>query len=222
MVRREEGTRMGDSDLDGGVDPQDLSVAIEEYKALWTYYHRTLDERRNLVEWYFKIAALPAAIVAFGVVAGRQTVLPPIPYPVVAAILLVIFLVGLSLSITHAKECGNAANYERAMNQLRKFFRNHRPILQRAIIIGELRSPGTHLTSIKALRGLTLAWVNAAIGTASLALFLLQHLGTSTCFVLWLVVVYFTLVALHFWIFQAILAGYKKSIDEKLAEIGEP
>lgn len=213
---------MGDCDRNNGIDPQDLEIAIEEYKALWSYYHRTLDERRNLVEWYFKIAALPAAIVAFVVIVGGEGSLGEIPHAIVACILLVIFFVGLSLSVTHAKESGNAANYERAMNQLREFFRNHRPVLQRAMIIGELRSPGTHVTSIKALRGLTLAWVNAAIGAASLALLLVEKVGASTCFVLWLVVAYLGLVAVHFWIFQTILAGYKRSIDERLKKIGRP
>jgi|GEM_PF-6480384 len=38
-------------------------IMMEEYKLLWTYYITTLNERKNLFDYYFKAVTIPAGVI---------------------------------------------------------------------------------------------------------------------------------------------------------------
>ncbi len=114
------------------------SFIIEEYKHLWTYYLRLLDERNNLLNWYFKIVGLPLGLVGYFLVQKNgQFTLPP---EVGSIVLTIIFLVGLSLYGTYAKESSNASKYHKAMISIRKFVNENIDGIEGAVVIDELKN----------------------------------------------------------------------------------
>lgn len=114
------------------------SIIIEEYKHLWSYYHRLLDERNNLLNWYFKIVGLPLGLVGYFLVQknGQVTLSPEIG----SLILILIFFVGLSLFGTYAKESSNAEKYHKAMVSIRKYINMNIEDFDGVIVIDELRN----------------------------------------------------------------------------------
>ena len=111
---------------------------IEEYKHLWTYYHRLLDERNNLLNWYFKIVGLPVGLVGYFLVQKNvQATLSP---EMGSIILALIFLVGLALYGTYAKESSNADKYHKAMVSIRKFVNTNIEGIDGAVVIDQLRN----------------------------------------------------------------------------------
>src|SRR6266851_5746631 len=72
---------------------------IEEYKALWDYYKRTVDERHKLLDYYYKIVPVPAALIAtlatLDVSKITSLIAPDRALQTAAAALTVIFLVGI-------------------------------------------------------------------------------------------------------------------------------
>jgi len=151
--------------------PTSIDVVLEEYRQMWSYYHRTLDERKNLLDWYFKTVELPAVAVGFSV--AKDTGALALPNNVGGTILSVVFLIGVTIHGTYAKESANAAKYQTSMKAIRAFVKLKYPELCTAIVIDEQRetkSGGHRLGSIRAWRGFMIGFANAAIGTASLVL----------------------------------------------------
>ena len=82
-----------------------------------------------------------------------------------------VFLVGISLYITYAKESGNAAKYQRAMKDARDYFRAAYPSIDASITIDKYRKKRAFFSisgSIKFWRGSVIAIMNSAIGSSSL------------------------------------------------------
>ena len=147
-----------------------VEVALAEYKALWEYYHQLLGEWSRLIDRYFKVVTLPSAAIAFLLTrqeSGRWAV---VPVDILIALLSLVFLIGMALYVTYAKECGNANYYERAMARIRTSLRDKGP-LKDVLILNDLRNRRTAWTfgGIKFWRGATLALLNSAVGTAALA-----------------------------------------------------
>lgn len=135
-------------------------IVLEEYRQLWAYYHRTLDERKNLFDWYFKIVGLPVAAIVLLLRFGGEGI--KVIEDVSTYLLGVIGLTGVSLYATYACESANATRYEQALARIRSFWTSDAPELKRVIVIDELRSNGGSRVSIKALRGVSLAIINSA------------------------------------------------------------
>ena len=187
---------------------KDVECAIDEYKLLWSYYQKILDERKNLFDWYFKVVTLPATVV--GYIASGAPGSPDIPVQVIASLLFIIFLVGLTLYITYAKESSNAGKYECAMKSLRSFFRKKMPTLDEVIVIDDLRAKKSTLKgfgSIKAWRGASIGIINSAIGVISISL-----LCTKFSLRFW-AISYLVLLLSHVILYSVMFSIYEKASE---------
>ncbi len=157
-------------------DVKPLEVAVEEYRHLWAYYHRTLDERKNLLDWYFKVVELPAAAIGYLVANGNGSV--SVDPQTGAGVLGVVGLIGIAIYGTYAKESANAGKYQASMARIREFFRRSNQELDLVLTIDRERAVNpnrSRLGSIRAWRGAMVALANSLVGTASLALALHWH-----------------------------------------------
>lgn len=208
-------------------DPE-VQVALEEYRAIWSYYQKTLDERGNLLNWHFKVTALPAAFLGFLAALNERLDSPNLP-PILGMALLTIFVTGFWLAWVHAKESANAGNYERALLWIRRFLCKQRPVLCSAVVMQWYRpAPGARIWSIKGLRTSCLVFINAAVGTGALALLIYPTL-TSTltwdwkailAFIgIWAMLVGMQLVVVH-WTLISARALAKKREKELACQLG--
>jgi hypothetical protein len=150
------------------MDPsKQAELALAEYRALWDYYHRLFGEWTTLTDRYFKVVTLPGAAVAFLLIRDST----PIPRDLLVALLGLVFLIGVGLHVTYAKECGNANFYEACLERLRARLKDLAGLAEIGSL-NEFRSRRTGLTfgGIKVWRGATIALLNSGVGTAALAL----------------------------------------------------
>jgi hypothetical protein len=144
---------------------------IEEYKALWDYYKRTLDERHKLLDYYYKTVPIPAALIAILTTSRIDTTNTFIAgdrvLQIASASFAVIFLVGIVTFTTYVKEGANARRYEAALNKIRERFRNKDSSIKNDLIIGDLRALPVRLGRIATWRGLIFVVLNSAIGVAA-------------------------------------------------------
>ena len=178
---------------------------IEEYKHLWSYYHKLLDERKNLLEWYFKVVTLPLGLIGFFVsTKNDQISLTP---EIGASILAVIYFVGLSLFGAYSKESSNANKYHMAMVSLRNHINVKFPNMKGAIVIDELRNVNGkpfNMGSTAFWRISPLTLINSAVAMTSLKLFIIE---TS---ILTLSFVFIASVVLHYFLYQLLYATHRK------------
>jgi len=150
----------------------DEKFLIEEYKALWDYYKRTLDERHKLLDYYYKTVPIPAALVAILATSRIDTLIKlnageGVLQQIASAAFAVIFLVGIVTYTTYVKESANAIRYETALNKIRERFRNKYSSIKDDLIIGDLRSVPIRLGRTPTWRGLILVVLNSAVGVAA-------------------------------------------------------
>lgn len=104
-------------------------IVIEEYKAIWSYYQKSIDERSNLFSWYFKIVTFPAVLIGIATILKSEIGIEITAYAI-SGMLFVIYLTGLSLHITYAMQSSNAKKMELTLIQLRSYFRKIEPELK--------------------------------------------------------------------------------------------
>jgi hypothetical protein len=121
-----------------------IEFATEEYKVLWDYVKRTLEEREITLNYYFRTVTIPsAALAAFTFLkvrqqSGTETLIFNVNPPTVAAALLVISLVGIACLLKYHLEAVNARAYFLAINEIRKFFRKEYPQIDGYLIIDKV------------------------------------------------------------------------------------
>jgi hypothetical protein len=83
---------------------------IDEYKALWDYYKRTLDERHSMVAYYFKLVAAPAGIISaiLTLPISREASHWPEVTRILSSIMVVLFIAGFVVYTTCVKEGVNS------------------------------------------------------------------------------------------------------------------
>lgn len=144
---------------------------IEEYKALWDYYKKTLDERKKLFDWYLLIITLPSSAIAYLIFNQEKKIV--VPDGVSAILLLLIYLIGLSLFITYTHESRNANHYLNAINKIRNHVRKHDKKTNGLLIIDLSRRKNSHffgLDIIKLSRSFVFILINSAAFSSSLML----------------------------------------------------
>jgi hypothetical protein len=179
-----------------------IQIAIEEYKAIWSYYQKSIDERFNLFSWYFKVVTLPAAVLGFITIIKPEINSEVIDYAVFG-ILTVIFLTGISLHITYAKQCRNASKLESSLRQLRAFFRTTEPTLESVLIFDKLRQgEGFNIfKSVKFWRGMVFSIINSAVFSGAIAILLYPYY--------WLIILSYLLsLILHIMLYRLCFKTY--------------
>jgi hypothetical protein len=155
-------------------------VALAVYKTMWEYYVQTIRNRARLLDWYFKIVALPAAAVA--IVAASEAI--EFPRGAVASLLLAIYVAGVAMVGAYAKMSRNSYPYYDQAQEMYGFLVETFPELEgvgslfdkrgdRGELIGGLR-----LGSINAWRIASVVALNSAIGGAAVGLPTHEELGS--------------------------------------------
>jgi len=109
------------SDQDDISSETRLDIAFREYQRLQDYYKRTLDERKNLFEYYFKTVTVSASVFSvLGLLSDRLEV----PLYIFGIVLLVIGSSGFVLFLTYCRESKNAEYFDISMRYIRRCFRD--------------------------------------------------------------------------------------------------
>jgi len=157
-----------------------IDVALKEYEELWHYYQHSLEEHKQIFDWYFKIAALPTAVVGAVIAWAPGANKLNIDFGgwnfkyIMAGLLCAFFLSGLAIFATYSRISANEHLYEGALKKLRDFFKTQMPCLTSAIIIDELfdaKGNKKWWFGVKFLRPLAIVPLNCIIGTAAFFLF---------------------------------------------------
>lgn len=156
-----------------------IHIALDEYKILWDYYKETLEERRTLFEWYFKIIALPVTILVllFSQAEQNEQYVSILGY-----ILIIIFLSGLSMYLTYTSESVNATKYFRQIMKIRNYFKMQYPSLHLVFDVqaSDRRGHVQGVDFIKIFKGLPIPIINSAIGALGFLLISGTLLSTLT------------------------------------------
>jgi len=96
------------------------NFVIEEYKILWSYYHKLLDERKKLFDWFLLIMTIPSSAIGFFVLNRDDN--SDMPYSISSCVLFLIFLIGFALFLTYVKLSKNMDKYQSAKNVIRRSF----------------------------------------------------------------------------------------------------
>jgi hypothetical protein len=146
-----------------------LEFAKEEYKTLWDYYKKTLEEREITLNYYFRTVTIPSAALAVALLA--QLRLQPsdglaINTDYVSPILIVIFLVGVSCLLKYRLEAENARDYIRAINQIRDLFISEFPPLSSHLLFAQKINSLPFALSIPFYGSAVIVLINSAALTA--------------------------------------------------------
>lgn len=165
-----------------GSPSERASILELEYKHLWTYYIRTLDERARMFNLYFKVIGIPLVLNGAAVVIVRS-----IPdgsgtaddvFSAVIAILGLFFslsyVAGVAAFLYYGFESANSRLYLLSMQAIRNLWRKENRSLRKALIIDFIRP------EIKSLGGL-IVWsrgsvfvlLNTAVGLTGLSFIVL-------------------------------------------------
>ncbi len=206
--------RMSDKDLTPAVNDADLeklksalqserervaaaeSILLEEYKALWTYYIRTLDARERVFEIYTKIVGLPL-VLSTGFLFYARSLAPQQDKIVaelklkgkcgptcealgnvfnalkdaeigLASFFLLSFCAGLGCYNYYVMESLNSRSYLTALSSIRNCWRTQHQQIHHAITIDLIRPEDPNVGDrIVRARGRIFVIFNAAIGSIS-------------------------------------------------------
>lgn len=170
-TRPAQGTALGYM-KEGSRVTEHLEIALAIYRTMWDYYVQTIRNRAQLLDWYFRIVALPAAAVA--IVAASDAV--QFPCAAVAALLFAIYVAGVSTVVAYAKMSRNSYAYYKRTQQMEAVLVQAAPELskygrlfdirgEKGKKLGELR-----LGSINGWRIAAVVAINTAIGGAAAGL----------------------------------------------------
>lgn len=122
---------MAEDREEGAVPNNDVNVIlIDEYKSLWHYYICQINVLAGFRDLYMKIFLVPSGIISAAALTFSKSLSDNIEVSVdivflsISVLLSIAFLMGMALFISYYKELGNMGNYEQAMIDIRKYFRN--------------------------------------------------------------------------------------------------
>ena len=109
---------------------------IEEYKILWSYYKETINNRKNMLDWYFKIIAIPATL--FTLISSLDNV--EIENGLLGIILLIISLSGVGIFVGYVLESKNSKRYLEEIQRIKCHLKGNKysTILKLNVSIGPL------------------------------------------------------------------------------------
>ena len=184
---------------------EQTQIVIEEYKVIWTYYQKSIDERSHLFQWYFRIVTFPAALIGVATILRTETGIEVSTYAI-SGLLFVIYLAGITLHITYAMQSSNAKKMEIALIKLREYLRLKEPDLEDILIFDKLRkdvkTPKLFGT-IKFWRGLIFSIINSAIISGGIGLLI----DVKYWYVI--IIVYSCSLLLHNFLYSKMFSSYR-------------
>lgn len=180
------------------VENFDETVSLEEYRILWDYYKITLNERKQLFEWYFKLIAIPVTILAY--MFTQASKISTIYFSYVGIALLIIGISGIVLYVTYITESINATHYYNKILKVQKFFRSKSSSLINVYPepVNDKRGNKYGFDIIKISKGLPIPIINS--GVLSLAVYLMFGFP----FNIYLYVIYAVFLSTHILIYFAL------------------
>ena len=96
-----------------------IQLIIDEYKILWDYYKKTLDERNEMFKNYSIFIGIPTTILS---------VVPQFLSSylwVIGLLLIIVSLIGISICYTYISECITSNRYLYKIDEIRSYLTNH-------------------------------------------------------------------------------------------------
>jgi len=190
--------------------PNEFNFLIQEYNLLWSYYHKSIDERISLFNMYLKFIPLSASLFGF-TLALPQAISLEISETTIGAILIVISSIGMSIYITYTMQCKNAKILEISLHQIRSHIKQYLPRIDSAIIIDSLRQTmktASAQGTIKFWRGNIISITNSAIFTAGVFL-----VTSQSCLPIEFAI-FILLLLSHYLIYELYFSTYKRQQDD--------
>lgn len=183
-------------------DDKIVSVVLDEYKILWSYYQTIVKEWTSFIDAYLKVVTIPAGLLAVLLTQGHEKlkVDAQVFRTCIAAGLGMLSTIGFGIFIGYCKECENGNRYEAALAKIREWFRSKHVELHNVLIIDSLRLSRTRIPGgIKFWRGLSMILLNSII--ASIGIHVLANQKTAV----WLILLFPTIVLTHCLLFKCIV-----------------
>jgi hypothetical protein len=169
-----EGTPRGDNNLSHS---QIHTLLVEEYKLLWSYYIKLLDEKHKTIDYFFKTTAIPAGLITFGAgYFGASGSNPQANAALAIMALLIVGIIGFVSLTVYAKEDANSKIYLDSINAIRTEFTTYDERINRSVIRNKFRSKKCswhHIAfgSVGMWRGRFISAINSAVFPVSLYLY---------------------------------------------------
>lgn len=167
---------------------------IEEYRANWTYYNKTLDERKNLFDWFLRIVGITSA--GFGI-AIRYDLLP-IESKYYGYFFFLITALGLALFLTYLKETSNSKGYLWSNNLIRDYFREEDAKLKERLTADQYEDKYAWMGKIMHWRSSIFITLNMA--TAFIGISMLYGLDSCLPWIISIIMVAFQIIMFRIFI----------------------
>ena len=197
-----------DKETEKGID-----FLIKEYEILWQYYYKSLEERKNIFEYYFKAVAISAAVMSVLALITRAKVdLLSIEkesiFLVAGSIFVVIFFMGFSCLVYYLLEARNGKRYQEVLSSIREKMYAIDPVLSKSLIMIH-NHPQTNAKENRWGLDWIIWWraqifisINSGVGCAA-AVLLLSALSPSKPIGYWAGIMFVILIALHWFVLHS-------------------
>jgi hypothetical protein len=118
-----------------------LTIVLKEYDLISEYYHKSIQERFKLFDWYIRIVPIPVTVLlAIITYLGKEESLSSFHhyFNILGYLFILLFLCGLSLYIVYIKQGNNTTKYFIAMSKLRNALREIHPFLEKSLVVDKL------------------------------------------------------------------------------------
>lgn len=184
------------------MDTQDrtLEIVIDEYKILWQCFHKSLDERKNIYEWYLKVVALPTTIISIFLKSGESKNVSSF----LIGFYCVIFLAGISIFIAYTLEAASTAKFYKDINNIRQILvKEIKKEYRKLYCLDKEYSRKAHLFSVKFFKFLSVPILNSGIGLIALNSICVLEAYLN-------VLIYIFMIFMHVLIYKILFNAYEK------------
>jgi hypothetical protein len=196
------------------------TILIDEYKLLWTYYIKLLDEKHKTIDYFFKTTALPAGAItaAAGYLSLENASNASEKIAAALIALAVVGIIGLISLIVYAKECANGHIYMESIKSIREGLTKQNKYLEKYVIFNKFEPKEYDTKSfifgtIRDWRGRFISAVNSAVFSVIIYI-LLRYYGVKFYNEM-LLPIYLTIAYGHKILYDKTYFDYEKIIKAK-------